>query len=499
MLDSLTKRHKPDILDCIANLSSDEVFTSPAVANKMLDLLPPEVWSNPALKFLDPGCKSGVFLREAAKRLMAGLVDAIPDEVARREHIFKVMLHGMAITELTAQISRRTLYYSKDASSINSVVEFDQPDGNLRYENVKHEFKGGSCVHCGVPESTSRAEADQEQHAYLFIHEKPEAMKFDVIIGNPPYQLKDGGHGASASPLYHKFVQRAIAMEPKYLSMIIPSRWFAGGKGLDDFREEMLQDRHMQVLVDHVDATDCFPGVDIQGGVCYFLWDKSHGADVADACLVKNVSKDKVDSAVRRLDGHDIFVRFNKAVSILEKVQQLAEPTLETQVSSQKPFGLRTNFEDFKAKPFEGAIKLYYRNKQFGWVTPDQLKAGAQWESRWKVLMPCAYGERGAFPHFITGDPFVGGPGSACTETYLVVGAYETESDANNFEGYLRSRLVRFLVGLRKSTQHINKDRFTFVPQLSMTEAWDDAKLYARYGITEDEIVYIESMIKEMA
>ena len=494
---SLIRRHKPDILDCIANLSSDEVFTPPAIANKMLDLLPPEVWTNPELKFLDPGCKSGVFLREAAKRLMVGLTTAIPDETARREHVFKNMLHGIAITELTAQISRRTLYYSKDASSDKSVVQMDSPDGNIRYENIAHTFKNGSCIHCGAPESATRDLDSKESHAYLFIHEKS-AMKFDVIVGNPPYQLKDGGHGASASPIYQKFVQRAMAANPRYTSMIIPSRWFAGGKGLDEFRAQMLADRRMKVLADHLDPTECFPGVDIQGGVCYFLWDREHGKKVSDACLVRNIAVGFIDEATRRLDGSDVFIRFNKAVSILEKVRAFNEPTLGSQVSSQKPFGLRTNFEDFKEAAFKGAVKLYYRNKQYGWVDANQLKTGQAWVGQWKVLTPCAYGERGSFPHYMTGDPFVCGPDAACTETYLVAGAYDTEAEARNFEGYLRTRFLRFLVGLRKSTQHLNKDRFAFAPRLSMAESWTDAKLYARYGFNNDEIVYIESVIKEM-
>lgn len=492
-------KRKPDILDCLANLSNDEVFTPPALANKILDLLPPKVWTNKDLRFLDPACKSGVFLREAAKRLMEGLREAIPDEAGRREHIFKNMLFGMAITELTAHITRRSLYYSKDPSSDRAVVKMDTPDGNIFYENTEHSYKGGSCVHCGAPESADRSGSDLENHAYRFIHGTcPHIMKFDVIIGNPPYQLKDGGHGASASPLYQLFVQRAIAMNPRYLSMIIPSRWFAGGKGLDEFRAQMLGDRRLKVLVDHLDPTECFPGVDIQGGVCYFLWDREHGTAATDACLVRNVSGGTADEVTRRLDGYDVFIRFNKAVSILEKVRSRGEPTLNDQVSSQKPFGLRTNFEDYKSKQFEGAVKLYYRNKQFGWVSPNQLKAGHDWVDRWKVLTPCAYGERGAFPHYMTGDPFVCGPNAACTETYLVAGVYATEAEALNLEGYLRTRFLRFLVGLRKSTQHLNKDRFSFVPRLDMSESWNDQKLYAKYGLTTDEVAYIESMIKEM-
>lgn len=499
MLDSLLTRHKPDILDCIANLSNDEVFTPPALANKMLDLLPEEVWGNPKLRFLDPGCKSGVFLREAAKRLMKGLESAIPDEATRREHIFKHMLHGIAITELTAQISRRTLYYSKDASSEHSVVAMPLADGNIRYQNIEHTFKGGSCIHCGAPESASRDLASFESHAYLYIHEELDpTMKFDVIIGNPPYQLKDGGHGASASPLYHKFVQQAIAANPRYMSMIIPSRWFAGGKGLDDFRAQMLADRRVKVLVDHADAGECFPGVEIKGGVCYFLWDEKHGEADTDTCLVRNLNGDAVDEAHRRLDGYDVFIRFNKAVSILEKVMTQAEPTLDTQVSSRKPFGFPTNFDDYIKKSFEGAIQLYARG-EVGWVAPEKIVVNAEWVPQWKVLTSMAYGAGEGFPHQITGKPIVAAPNSACTETYLVLGLFDSEAEANNFAAYQQTRFFRFLVSLRKNTQHLTRDRFSFVPRLDMTEAWDDAKLYKRYGITPDEVAYIESMIKEMA
>lgn len=499
MSDSLLHRHKPDILDCIANLSNDEVFTPPAVANKMLDLLPPEVWTNPDLRFLDPGCKSGVFLREAAKRLMAGLADAIPDEADRRAHIFKNMLHGIAITELTAQISRRTLYYSKDASSEQSVVQLPAADGNIRYQNIAHTFKGGSCVHCGAPEAAARDMESLESHAYLFIHEDLNpTMKFDVIIGNPPYQLKDGGHGASASPLYHKFVQRAMAANPQYLSMIIPSRWFAGGKGLDEFRAQMLADRRMKVLVDHADAGECFPGVEIKGGVCYFLWDEKHGAGATDTCLVRNLNGDAVDEAERRLDGYDVFIRFNKAVSILEKVIALKEQTLDTQVSSRKPFGFATNFDDYKKKSFEGAVQFFARG-EVGWIAPAKIVANTEWVPKWKVFTSMAYGAGEGFPHQITGKPIVAAPNSACTETYLVLGVFDSETEANNFAAYQQTRFFRFLVSLRKNTQHLTRDRFSFVPKLDMAEAWDDAKLYARYGITADEVAYIESMIKEMA
>lgn len=500
LVSSLTARHKPDILDCIANLSSDEVFTSPGVVNRMLDLLPEDVWTNPDLKFLDPGCKSGVFLREAAKRLMEGLAQAFPDPTERRAHIFRNMLYGIAITELTAQIARRSLYYTKDASSDKSVVQMDSPDGNIVYRNIQHTYVGGSCTHCGAPESAARDDSF-ETHAYLFIHQTLQEifpdMKFDVIIGNPPYQLKDGGHGASASPLYHRFVQNAIKLNPRYVSMIIPARWYAGGKGLDEFRAEMLADRRIAVLADHADASECFPGVEIKGGVCYFLWDEKHGTKGGEVCTVRNIAMDKVEEGVRRLDDFDVFIRFNKAVSILNKIRKLGEPTLDAQVSPRKPFGFPTNFDAFSKTPIANGVRLYARG-QIGWVARDEIAVNPGWIDSWKVLVSRAYGAGEGFPHQILGEPIIAEPNSCCTETYIVCGTFDTEEEAKNFNGYMRTRFFRFMVSLRKITMMVPRDVFKFVPQIDMSRQLTDADLYARYGLTPDEIAYIESMIKEM-
>ncbi len=496
MLDSLLTRHKPDILDCIANLSNDEVFTPPAVANKMLDLLPPEVWANPELRFLDPGCKSGVFLREAAKRLMKGLESAIPDEGARREHIFKNMLHGIAITELTAQISRRTLYYSKDASSEQSVVQLPTSDGNIRYQNIAHTFKAGSCIHCGAPEAAARDLESLESHAYLFIHEELDpTMKFDVIIGNPPYQLKDGGHGASASPLYHKFVQQAMAANPRYMSMIIPSRWFAGGKGLDEFRSKMLADEQMRTLVDFTDASDCFPGVDIAGGVCYFLWQK----DSKGPCrVVTNHAGTEVES-VRLLNEFSTFVRDSRAVSIVKKVQAKGLPVLSEVVSSRKPFGLATN-----ARPeANGDLSLIWNGGE-GPFPSDKVKTGEDLIPKWKTLTSKVSYDHAGQPdkdgkRKVLSKVMVVGPNVICTETYLVAGAFETEQEARNAAAYLKTKFVRFLVAQLSVSQDINKDKFSFVPSLPMTTAWDDTALYKKFDFLPEEIAHIEAMIKEMA
>lgn len=493
-----SQRHKPDILDCLANLSNDEVFTPPALANKVLDLLPKEVWSNPTLRFLDPCCKSGVFLREAAKRLLVGLQHEFSDESALRDHIFRNMLFGIAITELTAQISRRSLYYSKDASSANSVVTLDSASGNISYVNTRHRYVRGTCSICGAPKQIE-GDRVRDHHAYSLIHTgNPFSMKFDVIIGNPPYQLKTNGYGAQAKPIYHLFVQEALKLQPRYLSFIIPARWYAGGMGLDEFRKSMLSDRHLRVLVDHADASECFPGVEIKGGVCYFLWDKHHGNKNEDKCLVKNKVSDTQEIAdYRRLDEYDVLIRSNHALSILRKVMTKDEPRVSSHVSGVQPFGLPTNFRDFKSTKFEGAVELFARGER-GWVAPKVITVNQDWIKRWKVLTSRAYGAGETVPHQITGKPLVAGPNSACTMTYLVLGVFDHKRQAECFSAYARTRFFRFLVSLRKNTQDLSRDRFSFVPSLPMTKIWTDETLYDRYGLSTEERDFIASQIKEM-
>ena len=258
-----------DVLDCLANLSNDEVFTSPAVVNRMLDTLPEALWSNPNAKFLDPVTKSGVFLREIAKRLMKGLATVIPDPQERLDHILGQQLYGIAITQLTALMARRTLYCSKDTTELahcltDIFAQQGNPDGNIYFAPCEHTFVKGKCSYCGATEREFGAEQRTalEQHAYLFIHNKNpyKEMQFDVIIGNPPYQMSDGGAQASAFPIYQFFIEQAITLNPRYLCMIVPSRWFAGGRGLDDFREKMLNDKRVKEIHDFPNASEVFPG-----------------------------------------------------------------------------------------------------------------------------------------------------------------------------------------------------------------------------------------------
>lgn len=501
----------PDVLDTIANLSNDEVFTSPGLANQMLDLLPASVWSDPTLKFLDPCCKTGVFLREIVKRLMNGLVKIIPDETDRREHILRNQVYGIAITELTALMSRRTVYCASDATRAQnpdlpencfSAVLFDTPEGNIAFPLVEHEFgKDGKCKVCGAKDEVLAGEdrEGRESYAYPFIHMDIQEifgdMQFDVIIGNPPYQLKDGGHGASASPIYHKFVQAAKFLNPRYLSMIIPARWYAGGKGLDEFRAEMLNDQGMAILVDIPDASEAFPGVELKGGVCYFLREDSEQV----GCEFRSVKAGStISSMTRALNSHDVLIRHNQSITTLEKVLEISDVFLDDQVSPRRPFGFQTNFKDFSSIQYDKAVKIYARDA-VGWVAPDLVTTNVGLVDKYKVLMSMAYNGGDAVPHQISGRPIIAHPGSVCTETYIVVGAFDGEAEASSFESYIKTRFFRFMLSLRKNTQHMTRDRFRFVPMMDMSEVWTDEKLYAHFGLTNDEIAFIDSMIKEMS
>ena len=497
--------YNPDVLTCLANLSNDEVFTPPDMANRMLDLLPSSLWSDPHARFLDPVSKTGVFLREIARRLMTGLAEQIPDVQERADHIFKEQLFGLAITELTGLLSRRSVYCSKTANGHYSVcTAFDDEQGNIRYEPTAHTWVNGRCCYCGASrEVYDRGEA-LESHAYRFIHaDNPENlfpdMRFDVIIGNPPYQLSDGGdtedrQRGGAIPLYHFFVQTAMKLKPRYLVMIIPSRWFAGGRGLDDFRDEMLNDRHIRTLVDFPLSSECFPNVEIKGGVCYFLWDREYDG----LCSVTTMRKDKASNAIRPLleKGCTTFIRYNEAISILHKVQKFGEEPFSKQVSSQKPFGFRT-FVKGEKEPFNGAVKLY-ANKEEGYVCRNEITQNTEWIDQYKIYISRAYGAGEDFPHQILNKPFLGNPNTCCSETYVVIGPYANKRRAENVIGYIKTKFFRFLVLLKKNTQDAPARVYLFVPVQNFDEAWTDEKLYAKYGLTDEEIAFIESMIRPM-
>ncbi len=490
----------PDILDCIANLSSDEVFTPPELVEKILDLFPAEIWSNPDLKWLDPATKTGIFLRQIARRLMVGLRDIFPDEEARRRHIFQNMLYGIALTDLTALMSRRSVYTSKTANNEKSIAHFDNENGNISYDNRPHTYKNGSCIYCGNKQGGELdRDETRERHAYNFIHLTPEEIKnmhFDVIVGNPPYQLNDGGgSGSSAMPIYHLFVQQAKKMNPRYMAFIIPSRWFAGGKGLDSFRNEMLNDRRIKKIVDYPDTNDCFPGVEIKGGVSYFIWDLRYDGD----CEIQTIIKDEELPTVKRpLNEYDVFIRWNEAIPILRKVSNFNEETLESHVSARRPYNFNSNFNDFDQINNPDKVKIYALNGKSGYIERTKVQPNNNLIDRHKVLCAKAGSVNGSYPNSVIGSPFIADAPSVCTETFLILDSFETINECENFVKYVKTRLFRFLLLLKTPTQNITKGCFGFVPALNMKQEWTDEKLYERYGITNEEQEFINSLVKEM-
>ena len=498
--------YNPDVLTCLANLSNDEVFTPPELVNDILDLLPKELFENKETTFLDPVTKSGVFLREIAKRLMDGLEDEIPDQQARINHIFKNQLYGIAITELTSLLARRSVYCSKEANGQYSICEdFDNEQGNILFERIEHTWKSDKCQYCGASKKNYARGDELETHAYQFIHtDNPKElfdMKFDVIVGNPPYQLSDGGDAnddarirGGAIPIYQKFVEQAKKLNPRFLTMITPSRWFSGGRSLDEFRDNMINDKRVRNLIDYPVSSECFPGVEIKGGVSYFLWDRDNLGD----CNVKTLRGKNISEMNRLLkeDDSEIFIRYNEAISILRKVRSLQENSFDQYVSAQKPFGMRT-FERGSGSKSNNSISLY-TNKGIRYIDESSILKNHEWINKYKVYITMAYGAGEDFPHQIINKPKFGEKNTCCTETYLVIGPFESSVTTKKVITYMQTKLFRFLVLLKKNTQHAARGVYQFVPMQDFSENWIDEKLYKKYGLDEKEIEFIESMIRPM-
>lgn len=497
--------YNPDVLSCLANLSNDEVLTPPQVANLMLDLLPQDLFCSPDTKFLDPCTKSGVFLREIAKRLIVGLADVIPDLQKRIDHIMHHQLYGIAITRLTSMMSRRSLYCSKDASGKYSLSHFDDADGNIRYADIKHTWVQGKCCYCGASQDVYDRGEDLESHAYEFIHtDNPYTlynnMTFDVIISNPPYQLNDGGSGKgiSALPLYNKFVEQSQRLNPRYLIMIIPSRWFAGGRGLNDFRESMLNDRRIKALIDYPKSRDCFPGVDIAGGVCYFLWDR----DYDGLCDYKSIIKNSCSERIRNLHEFDIFIRDNVGLDIVHKVLSQPNTFYSSLVYSSTPFGLRSFYRG-KKNYFANSVILH-SSEGISYIERKEITRNADIVDTYKVYIGKINPDRGGVNNAVDGMMNVTtkvntiGPNEIITETYLLLHKFDNKNEADNCASYFRTRFVRYLISVALTSMNIAKENFRFVPLQDYSKPWTDEELYAKYRLTDEEIAFIESMIRPM-
>ena len=495
----MANNYNPDVLNCIANLSNDEVFTPPALANQVLDMLPQELFSNPATTFLDPFTKSGVFLREIVKRLDRGLEAQIPDRQQRIDHIMHSQVFGIACTELTAHLSRRSLYCSKHPDGPHSVSRFETPEGNILYRSLRHTWEGNKCKYCGASREVYDRGDAAEQYAYQFIHtDNPEnifKMTFDVIIGNPPYQLDDGGFGASAKALYPLFVKQALKINPRYLCMIIPARWYAGGKDLDKFRYIMLSERRIRYIHDFPDASECFPGVEIKGGVCYFLMERHYNGPAVvythkNGIIVSSMEREIKESYC------DTFIRSNEAVSIIKKVVAKKEKSFSDIVHPAMTFGIRTYVKEFDSDvPNPGYTKVYAQ-KTIGYIKTEKITQGHNYINQWKVIIPEAIGSGEMGKDIL--KPILSEPGSINTETYIMNGPYNSKAEAENAVSYIQTKFFHMMVGLKKITQHTTNKVYKLVPLQDFSHPWTDEMLYKKYGLTDEEIEFIESMIRPM-
>lgn len=610
------KNYKPDILNCMANLSNDEVFTSPQLTNQILDMLPKELFESTETTFLDPCCKTGVFLREITKRLLRAQIpdyeqklaklnkdrDAIrdiwnegndghkevdiddfleteaPDSAAflkdlqtKLDHILTKQVFGIAITELTALMSRRTLYCSKDANAQYSIVEGDfgkdtRPsklpngtiienlcnEGNIIYDKLDHKWKetkskitdaeikeakengeeleifkendvkykiSRTCEYCGANGKVLKRNEELESYAYPFIHLTVEEIKrrlnmgnfhIDVVAMNAPYQLNDGGGtGDSAKPIYNKFIEKAQELNPKYIVSINPSRWMKGGKGLDKFRLNMINDTHVKEIYDFEDASECFPNVHIDGGINYFLWDRNYNGKTH--YVYKTANGEVVESdRFLKTDDSGIVIRDYRQLSIIEKVKSVSKTFMPTLVSARNPYGFCADLfnspERYPNADLSDIVKPDYikifgvkgikggAKRVVGYVKPESIEKNNENIKKYKLLFSKAYSADATVPPEI----ILCKPGEICTETFLQIGCFDTEIEAKNCLAYIKTRFFRALLQFGRAGMNNSQKSFEYVPVQDFTKTWTDKDLYTKYKLTQDEIDFIESNIQEM-
>ena len=518
-MSNIYKNYNPDILETIANLSNDEVFTPPELANKILDMLPEEVWNNPNLTFLDPAVKTGIFLREIASRLIDGLAEEIPDLQERVNHILTKQVFGIGITELTTLMARRTVYCSTTANGKFSIcTEFDDGKGNIIFPDTEHTWdKNGRCEYCGANEGEYNRGANFESHAYPFIHDnfKKEFgnMKFDVIIGNPPYQLNVGNEGANSSKskaIYNLFIDKSIELKPKYITMIIPSRWMtSASEGIPKtWVNKMVMDYRFKIIKDFENADNIFKNVGIMGGVNYFLWDSEYNGK----CHYEFTDSNEVTSSkkmfLNEIDD-DLIIRDLKIHPILNKVKKKHSEYYKEEKDNFSgyvaPFDLgdrlATNWRGYsKEEDSENNIKYYVSESTngvpYGWIKKEDISRHHKVVNMHKIFLPRAHGGLKQ----MLGLPRYGEPNSAASHTYVIIGYKQnlTEQECLNVMTYIHTKFFRFMVGIRKKTQMATRKAYQFVPLQDFSKPWTDEELYKKYKLTQEEIDYIEETIAPM-
>ena len=545
-----------DILETITNVGNDEVFTPRKICDEMLDALPEEVWHNPNYKWLNPCSKNGIFEREIAIRLDKGLKDIIPETEKRRKHVLQNMIFSIGLTKFTSHVARRTLYYCNDASrkcdglkaddghyingySIGNGSWFNTSDGNILTPRSDHKFgKDNRCIYCGIRSDSKYVDPNQrEQYAYEFIHNNKnflleqhlqkkffngdKNMKFDIIIGNPPYQLSFGIQGtnsANSLSIYNNFISNAISLNPKYVSMITPSRWMTKtAQGIpEEWVDKMIKDNRFVSIDDYQYGGDVFSTVEIKGGVSFFLWDRDYNGKCTYTYHYTN-NKEKI-TRIDYLDSKNagVVIRDPKSFAIIDRISKVEGFYYEKEdenfsgLVSPKHFfdngGLLTsNWKDYKLEQSKEYNIKYYVSQQsngvpFGWISEKQLPTNKHTLQLHKVFIPAAGGS--GTDKKILGTPFYGEPMSVCSQTYLVIG-YDPkhnldENKCKNIIKYIQTRFFRYLVSVKKKTQNGPRGVYQFVPLQDFSKPWTDKELYAKYKLSDEEIRVIEDNIEEI-
>ncbi len=527
-----------------------EVYTADAEVQAMLNLVNVETERIDSI-FLEPACGTGNFLVEIAiRKLNTASANYLSDQVKYELSSIKIAtsLYGIDLLEDNIITTRsrlfqifqqqyQTLFLDACKEEYLNVIQFildkniitgnaltfNQSTNNSLpilvsswkfddYNIVRTEYPFAALFN-NVTSKNETVNLKSGTHPiavngtktygsthFLNIHKQTKAvvenanhhmLLFDVIVGNPPYQMSDGGTKTGAVPLYHLFVLNALKLLPRYLTMIIPSRWFAGGRGLDTFRASMLNDKRIRVLHDFPDASVCFPGVEIKGGVCYFLWDR----DNPGLCEVTtHQPPQKPSLLIRPLleQGRDTFIRYNDAITILHKVSGFNEPSFKELLSSMKPFGFRTYFQG-EPMPFEGAVKIY-ANKNVGYVNRHDVKQNVNWINEHKVIITRAFGTGNSKTDQL--KPIYAAPGSCCTETYIVVGPFASKQICDNVISYIKTQFFHFMLTLRKNTQDAPRRMYSFIPKQEFSQPWDDDKLFEKYKLNATEIFFIKNTVR---
>ena len=472
-----------DIFEYIPNQKTNQIFTPKKVVLMMVDNLEehdPSLFTRTDSTFIDLYMKSGMYITEVVKKLFHNTRKFYDSDEACLKHILENQVFGLAPTPILQGITQTYIF------------GFDTEHKISRKNFVQHDL-------------TPEAKEDKAQEKIYELFNLNKDMKFDAVVGNPPYQEMDGGAQASARPIYHLFVQEAKKINPRYISMITPSRWFVGGKGLDEYRKEMLNDNRIRIIHDYIRADELFPGVEIKGGVSYFLWDRDKRGD----CEVNTYIDGKLTSkSIRPLleKNAETFIRYNEAIPILRKVQAKNEASFSTNVQSAMAFGFRTFFKTFDSKTHKSNLVKVYANRAEGYIDRDKVTKNTEWIDKWKVIVPEAIGIGDMTKDII--KPIIAEPNSINTETYIMNGPYETELEANNVYSYINTKFFHFLLGIKKISQHTTRNVYDFIPLQDFTSSSDidwsqsiaeiDQQLYKKYGLSEEEIAFIEEKIKPM-